>query len=303
MKFTVLSSGSKGNALLVQSGETTVMVEAGLGPRVLKERLEMAGLAGTRPSALFVTHGHYDHCKHAAETAEAFNIPTLATPECAMGRVHEGIPFFAHQPLSTRVPVKIGPLTIQAFATPHDAPGSVGLVFDDGESRLGFATDLGCVTSHIVAALRDCSLLYTEFNHDVDMLKDGPYPASLKRRVLSNVGHLSNEQAAYLVARARTPSLKTLVLAHLSEANNTPQLALAAAHRVVDGHGVTVHVAQQRSVLGPLVVARPPQRAPVALPLVTVPVRAPVAVAARARKPARYGTGPTAQLSLFGALE
>jgi hypothetical protein len=187
----------------------------------------------------------------------------------------------------------------------------VGLVFEDGDARLGIVTDLGCVTSHVIAALRDCSLLYAEFNHDVEMLKNGPYPPSLKRRCLSNVGHLSNEQAAYMVARARTPLLKTLVLAHLSEANNTHELALAEAHRVVGGHGVAVHVAPQRTTLGPILVERSPTRPTVTLPLVTVPVRAPVAApkavvtvgARRGKAPARYGTGPSAQLSLFGSPE
>ncbi len=331
MRFTVLSSGSKGNALLVQSGETSVLIEAGVGPRVLKQRMEMASLSTLRPNALIVTHGHYDHARRATEVAEALNIPTYASAGCAAERPMQGAtPFFAHREFNAGTTTRLGSLTMTAFATPHDAPGSIGVILEDGDARVGVVTDLGCVTHAVVAALRDCNLLYAEFNHDVPMLNQGPYPLSLKRRCLSNVGHLSNEQGATLVARSRTPELRTLVLAHLSESNNTPALALAAARGVVDGAGVAVHVAPQRLALGPLRVERParPRPAPQALafPALVVPPTsaallappsatvlprpalpplaahaAPVYAVARVGARKKLGPGPSAQLSLFGA--
>lgn len=311
MRFTVLSSGSKGNALLVQSGETAVLIEAGIGPRVMQQRLEMAGLSGLRLNALFVTHGHYDHARRATEVAEAFNIPTYASDGCSQERPFIGaLPFFAHQSFNPRTQVRVGSLTVTAFPTPHDAPGSVGLVLEDGDARVGVVTDLGCVTHDVVAALQDCNLLYSEFNHDVPMLQQGPYPLSLKRRCLSNVGHLSNEQGATLVARSRTSELRTLVLAHLSETNNTPSLALHAARGVVDGAGVAVHVAPQRVTLGPMRVERPPTARPIQRVLAVAPPA--LAPAPQPRRPAPVyatvgarkrplGAGPSAQLSLFGA--
>ncbi|MBI5498411.1 MAG: MBL fold metallo-hydrolase [Deltaproteobacteria bacterium] len=298
MRFTVLGSGSKGNALVVEGAGVRVLVDAGLGPRVFRDRLGATGLCDLRPRALFVTHGHSDHVGHAPEVAESYNIPTHATDACAAERAAAGAPLFAHRALPTGAEVRIGSLCVRAFATPHDAPGSAGLVFEDGESRLGIVTDLGCVPDHVTAALRDVDLLYVESNHDVEMLRNGPYPAFLKRRCLSNVGHLSNEQCAILLGRARGSRLRTVVLAHLSEANNTPQAALRVARRLLDGSGVALHVAPQREALPTLEVrkarpARPPE-----------PVYELATVGARPRRTggARggLGAGPQAQMDLFG---
>jgi phosphoribosyl 1,2-cyclic phosphodiesterase len=255
VQFTVLSSGSKGNALWVESHGVGLLVEAGLSPRRLRQRLEAAGLSGRAPAALLITHAHHDHVNHAPEVAGGFGIATLATQATADERTKGGVPLTAHVPLVVGSPARVGHLSVHAFSTPHDAPGSVGLVIEDGDHRVGIVTDLGCVTHGVVNALKDCSLLYAEFNHDVQMLMDGPYPQSLKQRCRSNVGHLSNEQGADLVKRARGPLLRTLLLAHLSESNNTPELAMWEARRVLDGADVDIRIAPQRCTLGPLNVA------------------------------------------------
>lgn len=292
--------------MLVQSGGTTLLVEAGLGPRQFKQRLELAGLAGCRPDALLVTHAHYDHVKNATEVAGGFGIPTLATRQTAEARATAGLPLHAHLELVPGAATRVGCLTVCAFSTPHDAPGSVGVVVHDGQHQVGVVTDLGCVTAAVVEALQDCHLLYAEFNHDVQRLMDGPYPWSLKQRCRSNVGHLSNEQGAELVARSRTGLMQSLVLAHLSESNNMPELALFAARKVLDGSGVDIRIASQRHVLGPLKVHGTQRRAPAAPSYVPValpaqPPRVPsvVTVGHGRRRSGPVGSGPSAQLSLF----
>lgn len=308
MRFTVLSSGSKGNALVVEGGGTAVMVDAGLRPSVLKERLDQAGLPISAIKALCITHNHYDHAKHAAEVAGSLNIPTLSTEGCNRAQTKSGAPFFAWQRITPVAPFQLGGMTIRCFSTPHDAPGSVGLVFEDETSSVGVVTDLGCVHDELAKPLRGVNLLYIEFNHDVEMLMKGPYPGFLKNRVRSNHGHLSNEQGADLLARSFTPELSHVLLAHLSEQNNTAELAMAAARGVLGASNVTVQIAPQREALGPIQVGvrvGTRQAAPVkpALPEAYVPAPQPVVVRqapARANSRGGVGLGPGAQLALFG---
>ncbi|MEW5855191.1 MAG: MBL fold metallo-hydrolase [Myxococcota bacterium] len=324
MQFVVLSSGSKGNCLLVKSGDSCVMVEAGLGPRVLKKRLSSVDLDPRIITGVVVTHGHYDHIRCAPEVAESLNVPTLATTSCAVQQAACGRPLFAHQSMVPGEPVRMGRLTVTAFPTPHDAPGSIGLVFQDDEARLGVVTDLGCITPQVLRALSDLDGLYLEFNHDVPMLLQGTYPDRLKRRVRSNLGHLSNEQAAELVMRAYNPRLRQLFLAHLSEQNNTPGLAWMQAQRSVDGRDVEIVIAPQQHALRPVtvgkrgelkdlappadtirppIVVNPPPRDELLERYALAPVSRSVKASVGPRTNELYGVpvgkGPAAQLSLF----
>lgn len=281
------------------------MVEAGLSPRNLKERLGVVGMDARRMNALVVTHGHTDHVQSAPEIAESLRIPTLATTSCASARARAGRPLWGHQALAVGQVIPFGSLSIRAFPTPHDAPGSVGLVIDDGHSRLALVTDLGCITTDVVRAIDDVQLLYIEFNHDLQMLMEGPYPRVLKNRVKSNMGHLSNAQGAQLLAQVRGPLLRHVVLAHLSEQNNTPALAMQEARRVLDGSGIGVHVAVQQQSLPPIIVgggkrhpasavrSEPPS--PSAPPERSTPLPVPTPD----REGAKLGAGARAQLNLF----
>lgn len=305
MRFVVLASGSKGNALLVEGGGVKVLVDCGLTPKALRSRLYEAGRALTDLDALLVTHGHGDHVKGAGRLAGALRLRTYATAQTARFLARGG-GLTNHVPISQDARFQVGRLSVHAFATPHDAPGSVGYVLDDGHARLGICTDLGHPDPAVARALEGCDTLYLEFNHDRDMLQRGPYPPALKRRITSGRGHLSNEQAAELLELARTPRLTRLLLAHLSETNNTPRLALDAARAVVDERDVEMIVAPQHAPSrwfqvreGGAPAATPPERASVRPADKVPPIRyGSTGLAPPARAPASLRSGPVRQRSV-----
>lgn len=248
MQFAVLSSGSKGNAILVEGGGARILVDCGLHPKVLRERLQQVGRSLPQIDALVVTHGHADHVAGARILAGAFRLLTYATHRTHkfLGRTG-GVSHLA--PINAGESFRIGSLDIAPFATPHDAPGSVGFVFTDGDARFGVCTDLGHVTPTVTNALRDLDALYLEFNHDLDMLRNGPYPMPLKRRIASPLGHLSNDEARTLLDDVFHARMKHVLLAHLSEVNNTPERALDAARTVVDGSDAELVTAPQHHAM------------------------------------------------------
>jgi phosphoribosyl 1,2-cyclic phosphodiesterase len=255
MRFAILGSGSKGNSVVVQAGDarspgTMVLVDVGYAPKETRKRLRGLDLELKDTRALLVTHGHGDHVKGARPLARALGISTHCTEEthrfCAFaGGLENREPFVAGDTF------RVGDLTVHAIRTPHDANGSVCFFIDDGVDRLGIVTDLGKPTLSIGDALADCTSIIVEHNHDRDMLMNGPYPLRLKRRVGSEVGHLKNEDGARLVAHAVKKRVVTKVLlAHLSEVNNTPAKALAACRPAVDGMDIEVAVAPQHHPTG-----------------------------------------------------
>lgn len=244
MRFAVLGSGSKGNALVVQGAGATVLVDVGYGPREIKRRLEHLELEMQDLDAVLVTHGHGDHVKGAKQLAGALGIPTYATPEtkrfCAgFGGLRN------HVGIAPGESFRVGALNVLPVATPHDAPGSVCFVLDDGDERVGVCTDLGAPAESVGRALATCDSVLIELNHDLHMLRTGPYSPALKRRIAGPRGHLSNDDGARLVALALHAGLTRVILGHLSEVNNTPARALAAARPVVDGTGCDLGVAPQ----------------------------------------------------------
>lgn len=252
MRFAVIGSGSKGNCLIVDGGDRYVLVDCGYGPREIKRRLQHLEVDVRDLDAIVLTHGHGDHVKGARQLAGALAIPTYATEEtkhfCAgfMG-LRNHVPINAHDAFT------IGGLRVTPQPTPHDAPGSVCFVLDDGDESVGYCTDLGMPAAPVARALSQADALVLELNHDADMLRDGPYTEALKRRIASPRGHLSNEQGAQLLAAALELGgrrLTRVLLAHLSEVNNTPGLAMAAARRVVDGMDIEVAVAPQHHPTG-----------------------------------------------------
>jgi len=263
LRLAVLGSGSGGNATLIEGGGARILVDAGFSCRGLVQRLRYVGVEPEEIDAILITHEHGDHLGGAAAFAAAFEVPLYCTRGTAraaglpMTGGGSGLPLQstfalaeprpAPAPGEPAVPVAhpveagrafdIESLTVRAFAVPHDAVETVGFIVTDGSTQTGYATDLG----HVPAAVRDwlkgCDLLVMEANHDVGMLRAGPYPESVKERVLSRHGHLDNLAAADLlcdVARERT---RTVVLAHLSRTNNHPDLALDAVRRRFAEHG------------------------------------------------------------------
>ncbi len=253
MKVTVLASGSAGNATLFEAAGTRVLVDAGIGPRALAERLHEAG-AGGLPDALVLTHEHQDHLGQCLGLSRKLKIPihaSEATARVALLHGRESVKVFG-----MREPFSIGALTISPLPLPHDA-AQVALVVEGGGRRAAIVTDLGEVPPGLVDHLRGCQVVLLESNHDPEMLRLGPYPGFLKRRIGSARGHLSNAQTHALL-RALPVETHTVVLMHLSQTNNRPELAREAASDALGGKRVRLHVAAPRETLVLDAAAEPP---------------------------------------------
>lgn len=234
LAFASLGSGSRGNCAVVSAGDAAVLVDCGVTFRQVGQRLRLLGLDPARLQAILVSHEHTDHVGGLRVTAGRLGIPVLSTEGCerrlrAAGHLADGVQT-RRLPASGRTAV--GPFEIESFRVPHDAADPIGFVVGCGGERIGFATDMGAPPDGLARTLGTCSAVLLEFNHDVEMLLAGPYAWSLKQRIRSPKGHLSNAQAAAIVEELRRGGrLAHLVLGHLSEVNNTPALALAAARR------------------------------------------------------------------------
>ncbi len=250
MRFAILGSGSEGNALVVQAGQSRVLLDCGFSVSETVSRLARLGLAVEQLDGIVVTHEHSDHVSGVARLARQHTIPvwmthgTLRAHFQTLGRL-PGI-----TEISPNVPFSIGDVDLLPYTVPHDAAEPVQYVFSNGAAKLGVLTDVGCATPHIEATLAGCHALVLECNHDVDMLANGDYPYPLKRRVGGRLGHLSNEDAAALLARLDTTQLQHIVAAHISRKNNLPELATRALSGALGCAEEWVAVATQDEGLG-----------------------------------------------------
>ncbi|HEY7772654.1 MAG TPA: MBL fold metallo-hydrolase [Marinagarivorans sp.] len=230
MRFASVGSGSNGNALVIASGDTYLLVDCGFSLKELTSRLRRVDLTPSDLTAVLVTHEHADHIRGVGPLARRFGLPVYMTEGTgssrALGRVEN------HCVISAGETFDIGDITVQAYRVPHDAREPVQFAFEsrDGK-RLGLLTDTGSIPDQLAACYHGVQALVLEANHDPEMLARGPYPASLKQRVGGFWGHLSNQQCAGLVEQLDLTMLQHLVIAHISQKNNTPQLVLnALAH-------------------------------------------------------------------------
>ena len=254
MRFASLGSGSEGNALLVQSGASTIMIDCGFGVRQAIDRCARLGVDAAMLDAIVVTHEHGDHVGGVPRLARRFDIPvwltfgTLAATESRWdGCTLRG--FDSHDPFA------IGDLEVQPFPVPHDAREPAQMVVTDGDRRVGVLTDVGETTSFIESSLRACDALFLEANHCEDMLSASRYPPGLKARIAGRYGHLSNRVAAALLARLAHGGLQHVVAAHLSRENNRPDLARQAFATALGGNVEDILVASQDDGLDWVVVA------------------------------------------------
>ncbi len=241
MRFSVLGSGSRGNATLIASGRTRLLVDAGFSARELTKRLAVIGVEPAEVSAILVTHEHGDHTRGAGVFARAHGTPLMMTEgtlgACAkLLRGSEEVRTYR-----AGFPVEVEELEVEPFITVHDAVDPVAVAVRETATglRLGIATDMGRPTLQVMHALRGCDALVVESNHDESMLWATGYPASVKARIASSHGHLSNDAAARLVLELLSPKLTVVVLAHLSEESNTPGLAKGAMERALATKGFT----------------------------------------------------------------
>ncbi len=246
MRVTILGSGSEGNALLVESGETRVLVDAGLSHRRLVQRFGALGREAPGDiEAVIVTHSHTDHAAHASTYASRIGCPIYAS-EATMPAIRLR-PTVRAETFSVGRSFVVGDITIHSHALPHDAP-QVALVFETKVTTVGLVTDLGHVPKGLGRFLGHCETLLLESNHDPDMLAMGPYPETLKRRVGGSLGHLSNGQAGDLLASlAHIP--RRVVLMHLSETNNSARLARSSAEAALGHQGTELLLARQHHPL------------------------------------------------------
>lgn len=240
----LLASGSSGNAALVYAGDTGVLIDSGISARQVRLRIEAAGLAGVRIEAVALTHEHADHVAGVRVLASRLGVPVLATRgtlAAARDALADVPELAAIRPGET---VTVGRLALLPFRSSHDAADPVGfrIMFPSGRV-LGYLSDSGTLGGEAAEALSGCHTLAIEANHDVEMLERGPYPAFLKRRIRSAVGHLSNDEAAAALSLLAHGALATVIGLHLSQQNNTPDAALAALIEARDRIGLACAVA------------------------------------------------------------
>jgi phosphoribosyl 1,2-cyclic phosphodiesterase len=232
VQFASLGSGSKGNATLVRAGDSMVMIDCGFSLRETVRRMARLQVEPSQVDAILVTHEHSDHCSGVAALSSKFRIPVYLTHGTSRTGRCSGS-YELHR-FNCEDSFNIGSLSIKAVAVPHDAAEPCQYRLNWGEYSLGILTDLGSITPHVIDNFRACHSLLLEFNHDLPMLLDGPYPPHLKHRVGGDWGHLNNSQAADLLRQIDITRLRHLVVAHISEKNNSREKAQRALLSVLD---------------------------------------------------------------------
>jgi phosphoribosyl 1,2-cyclic phosphodiesterase len=240
IRFTVLASGSTGNATVVQTDEATLLVDAGLSAKKLDELMRERGVSGKDINGIFVTHEHSDHIKGLGAFARKYELPVYAN-DATWGAMDKHIGAIAdsnRRIVATGQSVEFGDLRVESFPISHDAAEPVGYCFNDGECKLSLVTDLGYMSDKVKRMAIDSDVLVLESNHDIEMLRMGRYPWNIKRRILSDIGHLSNEAAGEALAELLTDRTKRVYLAHLSLDHNLQELARMTVQSTLEDHGI-----------------------------------------------------------------
>lgn len=240
IRVTVLGSGSRGNAILIDGTESTLLVDAGFGTRALTQRLTLVDRKPTDVQALLLTHEHTDHARGAVAANARWQWPVYAVREtlAALSTQPQGAPAYTAPVHFDRV-TTVGGFAVTCVRVPHDAQACTAFVLTDISSgcRVGIALDVGHVTEPLVSSLTRCDLLVLESNHDEQMLANGPYPWHLKQRIGGALGHLSNGAAAALASQLVHRGLRGIILAHLSQTNNTPAIAIQRTREALRRQG------------------------------------------------------------------
>lgn len=242
-RFCPLYSGSDGNAIYVGAQDVHILVDAGLSGRSIEQALVSIGVNPRDLSALFITHEHSDHIRGAGVLARRLGVPVYANEKtwAAMEQSLGDVPLEQRRVFFGEQDFYVGPINVQPYAIPHDAADPVGYCFYLGDKKVSIATDLGHANGRIIDRLADSDILLLESNHDVDMLAANPaYPAALKRRIRGSRGHLSNDQCAEALLRLLERNVHVAYLAHLSDHNNTPEVAMQAVTAYLRENGVHV---------------------------------------------------------------
>jgi phosphoribosyl 1,2-cyclic phosphodiesterase len=254
LQLCMLGSGSKGNAVYLESSNSRLLIDAGLTAREIVRRMSLIGRSPQDLDAILVSHEHSDHIRGVGVLARKWDIrvhiadPTLTSAAENLGPLPKVTLF------EPGCPFTINDLVIRPFEVTHDAANPVNFIIDNHSIRIGIATDLGYASTVVRENLKECRVLILEANHDPEMLEQGPYPWPLKQRIRSKYGHLSNEECAGLLGAVWHRDLRQVCLAHLSETNNNPETALSTVRRIMGEYldNLKLWVADQHRV-GPVI--------------------------------------------------
>jgi phosphoribosyl 1,2-cyclic phosphodiesterase len=237
MRFCVLGSGSKGNCTYVEAGDTAILIDAGFSGREIERRLAAIEVDIASLTAILITHEHTDHLRGAGVLSRRHRLPVFANPGTFQAAGRDLDQLHACREFDTGTAFHFRDLAIHPFSISHDAADPVGFLISSQHFSLGYCTDTGTVSRLIAHRLAGCQALVLESNHDPEMLRSGPYPVALQQRVRSSTGHLANETAADLLHGLLHQGLEQVVLAHISETNNRPELVRQSVQQVLAGVG------------------------------------------------------------------
>lgn len=239
MKFCSLYSGSSGNSIFVASENAKILIDAGLPGKSIESALKAIGEEPKNLNGIFITHEHSDHIKGVGVISRKYDVPVFANE--ATWRSMEPM-IGSVKPHNIKLiqngEIDFGDLEIYNYKLPHDAAAPSSYTVTHKGKKIGVATDLGHFSDEVMEALRGSDILLIESNHDEEMLKFGPYPYTLKRRILSNVGHVSNEACGEAVVKLLDGNFKNIILGHLSNTNNYPELAYQTVYNILTENGV-----------------------------------------------------------------
>jgi phosphoribosyl 1,2-cyclic phosphodiesterase len=255
MKFISLGSGSSGNCYLLQSGETSILLDVGISMRSLKKHLKECDISLENDiSAVFVTHDHADHIKSVGSMSADFSLPIYATREvhaginrnyCVTKKVSQDLACYVEKGKT----ITLGDFQVTPFGVPHDSTDNVGYFIEAGGTDFCLITDAGMVTDEMKPFICRAHHLVIEANHDEEMVMNGPYPQFLKERILSGTGHLSNRSCGEAIVQNMSEDLKRVWLCHLSEENNHPELARKTVESILRSYGIVAGADLQLEVL------------------------------------------------------
>lgn len=242
MQVYTLASGSSGNCTLIRTERAAFLIDAGISTKRIKAALSQLGVFPEQLSGIFITHEHSDHIGGLSTFIKHYDVPIFAPRTVAnhLSWSIAGVEDF----LTVLVPGEefaLADFGVLPFHTPHDTPESVGYRISDGSVSFGLCTDLGHVTDEVLSAMQGVDAAVIESNHDIELLRTGPYPPNLKRRILSDSGHLSNEAASQLAVTLGESGTRQIVLGHLSRQNNRPPLAHECSAKALETAGANLH--------------------------------------------------------------
>ena len=232
LKMTVLGSGSSGNCSLISCGEVHVLIDAGFSGKEIERRLALRGFDANDLTAVLVTHEHSDHIRSVHTLSHRYRIPLFCT-QGTFGAAVDGKRFYDWVEVTPGRCFKLGEMWFYPISLPHDAEDPIGFRVETGDRVLAHMTDFGYGSGLVRESLRGCDTIMVEANHDLEMLKDGPYPWPLKQRIASRLGHLSNEAMLEMLPEMLHDGLKHMVLGHLSDTNNDPRLLTISLKRAL----------------------------------------------------------------------